>query len=635
LKSSGLKVHPFACRLLTALCCWVATIPSLPAQLEHQKWHFGYGASLDFSSGSPLPTAGSAMNTDEGCSSICDGAGNLLFYTNGMEIWNRNHQTMPNGTGLSGHFSTSQSALIVKVRGADSLYLVFTVAAQVSGNWTGLAWSMVDMGLDNGLGDVIQKNTLLCDSTTEKLCAVRAANGSDVWVLAHRWDSDAFYAYRVTCADSNGLPQVVGPVISQVGSVHLPDSSSIPTASSIGCMKISPDGRRLALVWARYRNTTSADSDASVEWFDFDPQSGIVSNPAQLDIPDLRAYGVAFSPSSRFLYVSTYGLPNGIGYSDIRQYDLQSANVQASAFIVRTGDPEFGTLQLGPDNRLYAARLSFVNYISAITQPDSQGAACGYLDLGADLGAGMSTWGLPNHWDHYNPPQVWTFQDTGICAWESFSIIANVAGGQGWLWSNGGNVYANTFNDTGLVWVEIYLACDTLRDSFHLSHIFCDPAILPERTAEVCQDDAIRLDATQQGALAYTWRNGETGPVISTADTGWMWVEVHFQHDTIRDSIHLSRRECECVIAQNAFSPNGDGMNDVFQPRVDCTVEYYLASVFDRWGRRMFTTSNPNLGWNGETGGGPVPESVYYYVIEWKQHAGTLQRKPGSLLLVR
>jgi gliding motility-associated-like protein len=608
---------------------------SLFAQNEHQKWHFGYGASLDFSSGGPLPTAGSAMNTDEGCTSISDGAGNLLFYTNGVDVWNRNHQTMPNGTGLFGGMSATQSALIVKVRGADSLYLLFTVSAQLTGGWTGLSYSMVDMGQDGGLGDVTQKNTLLCDSTTEKLCATRASNGSDVWVLTHRWNSDAFYAYRVTCADSGGLPQVLGPVISSVGSIHRPDSAIIPTATSLGCMKVSPDGRRLALVWSRYRNSTSADSETSVEWFDFDPQTGMVSNPAQFDIPDLRGYGVAFSPSSRYLYLTTYGIPGGIGYSDIRQYDLQALNVEASRFIVQTGDPEYGTLQLGPDNRLYVARLSFVNYISALTQPDSQGAACGYLDLAANLGTGMSTWGLPNHWDHYTPPQIWTFQDTGICAWESLNIIANVLDAQGWLWSNGGTNYANTFQDTGLVWVEVYLDCDTLRDSFYLSHIFCDPAILPERTADICQDDAIRLDASEPGAVGYLWRYGETTPAIFTADTGWIWVEVYFQHDTIRDSIRLTHRDCECIIAQNAVSPNGDGMNDVFLPRVDCELEYYQASVFDRWGKRLFTSSNPLMGWNGEIGGGPVPESVYYFVIEWKQHAGTLQRELGSLLLVR
>ena len=76
-------------------------------------WYFGRKAGLNFNQPAPVPLLNSAMNTDEGCSSICDANGHLLFYTNGVTVFDRNHKVMLNGEGLSGNISTSQSGLIV------------------------------------------------------------------------------------------------------------------------------------------------------------------------------------------------------------------------------------------------------------------------------------------------------------------------------------------------------------------------------------------------------------------------------------------------------------------------------------------------------------------------------------------
>src|SRR4051794_6120512 len=84
------------------------------SQPEAFHWYFGNHAGLDFSSGTAVAVNNGAMVTDEGCSSISDAAGNLLFYTNGVNVYNKLHQLMPNGTGLLGHVSSTQSALIAK-----------------------------------------------------------------------------------------------------------------------------------------------------------------------------------------------------------------------------------------------------------------------------------------------------------------------------------------------------------------------------------------------------------------------------------------------------------------------------------------------------------------------------------------
>ena len=95
------------------------------SQKEADRWYFGKYAGLNFSNGAPVPLHDGQMVTNEGCATINDKNGNLLFYTNGEKVWNRNHQVMPNGTGLMGGYSSTQSAIVVPFPGNDSMYYIF------------------------------------------------------------------------------------------------------------------------------------------------------------------------------------------------------------------------------------------------------------------------------------------------------------------------------------------------------------------------------------------------------------------------------------------------------------------------------------------------------------------------------
>ncbi|HZF99549.1 MAG TPA: hypothetical protein VEY71_01030, partial [Chitinophagales bacterium] len=272
------------------------------AQLYNRTWYFGGNAGIDFNQTPPVKLINSAMNTNEGCASISDPAtGEILFYTNGDTVWNREHQPMPNGFGLGGHYSTSQAALIVPAPGNPQLFYVFTVYAQANEyiNFCcgsgGLNLNVVDMTLDGGLGDVTVKNQLVLTPTAEKLTAVKHCNGVDYWVLTHEWDSDNFFAFPLTAA---GLGT---PVISSVGMVHA-DVGSGNSWETIGHMRISPNGKRLALAASQQLNR--------VELFDFDNTTGVVSNLIFSDenYPNVCGftgpYGVCFSPDNSKLYIS-------------------------------------------------------------------------------------------------------------------------------------------------------------------------------------------------------------------------------------------------------------------------------------------------------------------------------------------
>jgi hypothetical protein len=256
------------------------------AQREGNIWYFGDKAGIDFNSGQAVAISSSKMYQREGCAVISDSTGKLMFYTNGQQVWNRNGQTMGNGIVLSGSQSATQSAVIAKKPGNNTLYYIFTVPDKIG--YAGLKYTIVDMSLNGGLGNFTSTNaTLNAGPTEEKVTAVSHYNGKDIWIITHLWDSSEFYAFLLT---ENGIDkdQVI---ISSVGLFH--QGNGLTT----GSLKASPDGSKLAII---------TRTNASFELFDFNNQTGEVSNPITF-LPEYpRAYGIEFSPSGKMLYISDY-----------------------------------------------------------------------------------------------------------------------------------------------------------------------------------------------------------------------------------------------------------------------------------------------------------------------------------------
>lgn len=364
------------------------------SQGEGEKWYFGYNAGLDFSSPSPTTLTNGAINQWEGVASISDASGNLLFYTNGQNVWNKNHVVMTNGAGLLGHQSSSQSAVIVPYPYYPDRYYIFTVDDLAGSN--GVRYSIVDMSLSSGLGAVTStKNVSLMTNATEKITAVRHSNNSDMWVIFHKWNSNQFQSFLVdACSGLNTTP-----VISNTGTIHNHVSGGYNTGA-IGYMKASPKGDKLGL--ALY--TQSSPSATNFELFDFNNTTGTVSNPISLPSPSgeslppgiawYRAYGVEFSPDGSYFY----GGLNTTG--EVFQYDLwagSAAAIRSSATLVGTATAGsqvniIGALQLATDGKIYVARDE-ANYLATITNPNSSAAF--FTNNGVSLGSRKSGLGLP------------------------------------------------------------------------------------------------------------------------------------------------------------------------------------------------------------------------------------------------
>ena len=372
------------------------------AQLESTNWFFGNGAGHNFSGTVPVNVPGGMINSSEGVTSISDASGNLLFYSDGVTVFDRNHAVMPNGSGLFGGTSSSQSAIAVKLPGSTSVYYLFTAAQDVDP--AGICYTVIDMSLNGGFGDAVvaQKNIPLLAPATEKLSAVLHCNKVDNWIVAHAWGSNEFYAWQLT---PTGL--ITTPVISPVGSVH--------NSSALGCMKASPDGTRLALA------VYNQGAQHYIELFDFNSTTGQISNPSVKNLPG-GAYGVEFSPNSRYLYYTAATAQNSNG-TEIWQMDMCAGSpaqiINSAVLINSVGNVFIRSLQNASDGKLYFS-LNTRNWIGVIPLPNLAAPSCGFLPNGSFLNGGICYAGLPN----FNASFFFTipkFQLDIVCKTASFS----------------------------------------------------------------------------------------------------------------------------------------------------------------------------------------------------------------------
>ncbi|HEX2900159.1 MAG TPA: M43 family zinc metalloprotease, partial [Bacteroidia bacterium] len=361
---------------------WQVTVGACQSKRAN-NWYFGQRAAVEFSSGGPLPlfNASPFYVGFEACATISDTLGNLLFYTDGATVYNRNHVMMQNGDNLRANASNTQGALIIPKPGSAKDYYLFTQASPgVSPNFDNhLYVSTIDMSLANGLGAVVRKCDTLMQPTTEKLTATNHCNGRDVWVVNHAYNSNAFYAYLVT-------PQgIQPPVITPVGTTHGGNLGVM-----MGAMKISPDGKRLALV-------TYEPINGRCEIFDFDNSTGRPSNPILIsDVRFSGTYSLEFSPNSKRLYFNNAG-EGGHRSAELYQVDLDAGNpaaVIASMTLLSAPNLTWGGLQLAPDGKIYISRTYSSQFVS-IDNPNSVGPACNVNLSGANIGY-TARYGLPN-----------------------------------------------------------------------------------------------------------------------------------------------------------------------------------------------------------------------------------------------
>lgn len=398
--------------MLRILFIFILTTTSLSAQFTDRYWVFGDSAAIDFKNLANPQPANSILRVRGTCASICDSAGDLLFYC-GSPNWqlhiiptfvftkgyiiNKNHQVMQNGDSIVGA-TWYQEMVIVPDPGNVNRFYIF--CAGVAQPVVGLYYSIVDLSFNGGLGKVVQKNIQIRNDTIcDGITAVKHGNGRDWWVVLRSWKT-------VPTND------ITAYLISPQGVVATPTQyiGVLATLEGFFRLKFNLSGSHLYNVASR----------GIMERFDFDRCTGVFSNQItynNLGSPYEWCWGFEVSPDESKLYISqiyqTFNQDTGYLY----QFDLNASNFLASADTLATflAPDTPGLLEMGPDGKIYhsvtwAGADTCYDYLycnetvnttnsnlSVINYPDSAGSACDYQPFSFYLGGHKAYTGLPNN----------------------------------------------------------------------------------------------------------------------------------------------------------------------------------------------------------------------------------------------
>ncbi len=505
------------------------------AQKETNIWYFGYKAGLDFNKGKPTVLTNGRINATAGCATISTKNGKLLFYTDGIIVWDSTHTIMPNGTGLKGGYdkggtfwTSTQSALIIPQPDSIHIYYIFTTDTFAGTN--GLKYNILNMKLNSGRGDIVsgKKNMSLVTPVCEKLAGVKHINGKDFWIVTHKFNSDTIYAYLITSSGIN-----INPVKSRTGFM-IQAQAGTTNVNAKGYLKLSPNGKKIA-----YNTLSGLAGEDTACIGDFDAATGKVSNMwgfKPSSITPEPCYGLEFSPKSNFLYLTS------VYYQKIFQYNVNATN--KSAFIASkilldsTLKYQLRTsaLQLGTDHKIYNTELND-KYVNVIHAPDSAGAACRFQRKYIDLGTAYCKSGLPNFISSY----FWdkSFMVTRNCindsSFFSFYDPSYPKDSVRWLFgdpsSGVNNISKKTtgifhiYKKPGNYSVTLVNYYRDIIDTIKITVYIKDPKPYLGRDTVFCNSFAAIL-APANNYLSYQWNTGSKKDNIITYNKGTFWLKV-------------------------------------------------------------------------------------------------------------
>jgi hypothetical protein len=432
-----------------------------PTKLDEANWHFGDKVAVNFNSGAPVGTSPSSINTFEPAASISDSLGNLLFYTDGNKVWNKNHVQMMNLGGLLtggtyNNLSASQGALIIPVPGDNKKYYVLTGGQQpavITDSIRRNTYSIIDMNLSSGLGNISLINQPLPGPyflTTEGQTAVPHCNGRDYWYIVHGAKTtgytDKIAAYLITPGGFSA------PVISN-GGYPVPSASATSTDGYISFIEASPDGKTIAIT----DNATSVF--VSMKIYSFNNTTGKLGIYSSVPLPSaIPALCQQFSPNSQYLYISDGNA--------VTQINLTTPTSPTSTVLFNNNMNRL-YFQLGPDNKIYGSTpTSTQNRLSVINFPDLQGAAASFsFNTIVLLPAHIVKIGLPNMIDAKKPPALpVSFSKSQINCNTTQFIVDSCwqAYTANWNFGDGGNasglLVSHTYTSTGTFTVSMVLS---------------------------------------------------------------------------------------------------------------------------------------------------------------------------------
>ncbi len=680
------------------------------AQGENMNWHYGRNLSLNFGQ-TPLTLGTSQVNVMEGCSSVSDASGNLLFYTTGFKIWDKNGVEMPNATGLLGngpilppqpdpYGSGYKSVYIIKHPGNSQRYFVVS-GDPYEESVKKLYYHVVDMGLNSGLGDVVpgQKNIEIMSDVSENLSVIGGADCSTYWLVAPKNGySDQYYTFKIDAAGFHNTPVINTLPMPIYGMKELfltKNRSTVVGVSNTHLFTMEFDGVNGTLSnldtistalngGQHYNSAPGISKDKTKFYFG----NGMLGNLYQVDLnllPNLTAVKnsmteVIPSPGvfSNIFYSRTAPVGdkvyvihhvynnNGItphlsSLDNASQPAAQVIYTQSALPFAPPANPYAIYYSLGtdvvinpPSDSLFhtASDTVLCNQNSYQIHNTNTNASQYEWSTGATT-AGItvtqsgtywvkSTFGCEVIFDTFRVkflrPEVSLPEDTTLCMGKSI-VIGPVGGNaDSYLWNTGATTSTLTVTEPGTYTLEISQQGCTASDTIHVESISSYVTILQKDTL-ICNSMPIAIKAISNLESVFSWSDGTTGPLLTPTASGRYIVTAVNRCGSFTDDVTVDVIDCNCSVKiPDAFTPNGDGINDVLAPVVaeGCNMQTFNFRVYNRFGQLVFTGIRPGQGWDGYFKNRPAETGTYMYYLEYKdRYSGSSVQLKGDLTLMR
>ncbi|WP_196890045.1 gliding motility-associated C-terminal domain-containing protein [Aureivirga sp. CE67] len=593
------------------------------AQKETSNWFFGNYHGITFNNNPVSELSGNAIFAPEGTSCHSDSEGNLLFYSDGVTIYNQNHEIMLNGEGLLSNLSSTQSSIIIPKPNDPNKYYIFCNAPKLS-------FSEIDMTLDNGLGGVTDNKNIILEeeNISEKFSAVYDINTNTYYVATIKdYDEnlsvpDQFLVIKVT---ENGVEDDF---------IYTDIDNKLYL---FGQMKFSPNGKKVAM-------TIRENSELVACVYDFENDLTLTNRiELRSSITDnIAPYGIEFSSNSTYIYLDCN--------EGILKYDLSYSTeeqINESKLLVYD-NPSLGGFQLGMDRKIY---IHSFGRMFVINNPNIEGVDVGIEQVFENFTVFGSA-GLPTFIQtHFKDPD---FTVDNICVGEELNIDfeehfiqniqwdfgepdsdTNIAFGlnPSHLYSSPGN-YIITLN---------YEQNNVLHEVKKEVVVFDVPTVLDDLLIKSCKtEDGIiysfdtssihenLLNNQENVEISYFDEEGNElpSPFPNTFDSKPQEIRVNLKN-TLNENctneilIFLKIGDCEELMIEipEGFSPNGDGINDLFVIK-NLAEKYpnYKIEFYNRWGNKVYTDEKGKH-WNGQLDGDNTRAAagVYFFVLDFNE----------------
>ncbi|MBA2422355.1 MAG: gliding motility-associated C-terminal domain-containing protein, partial [Chitinophagales bacterium] len=231
-------------------------------------------------------------------------------------------------------------------------------------------------------------------------------------------------------------------------------------------------------------------------------------------------------------------------------------------------------------------------------------------------------------------PMVYLGQDTSICEGSSVELVAGT-GFLSYIWSNGSQDPGMIVNEAGSYWVEVTApdGC-TASDTLEIIQLYSNPQNFLPGDTSLCGWFSITLAVP--GFSWYHWNNGEMDSSTIITSAGSYMLEVRNENGCVGTDTISYILECEkSLVMPNAFTPNGDGLNDKLKPALLEEITNYELTIFNRWGKLIFYSENTDFGWDGRDNNTSSPVEEYIWIIRYTNDSGEEKIEKGNVALLR